>query len=142
MAVDVGQYIRTAIVTDSALVSLLPTYLGAPAVFNRHPSRVPGVHPQITISTDIDYVDEDALNAEHDLIIRYVYVYGIFEDHYRDVEDIGYELRRLFHRQRRVIEIPGKHVARLICDGPVSAQVSDDNLVGRMVALNMLIGDA
>lgn len=141
MTPDMGPGIRAALIADSGIVSLLSMVDGVPAVFTKDPANEPEAMPQIVISADIVHEDMDHLSDLWSIVTRYVRVYGRYQDHYRDVDSISRQIRSLFHRRRLSIEVSGYHVARVICSGPIPAPTSDDEIVGRVVTLEITVGE-
>jgi hypothetical protein len=131
--------LRTAIVSSSNIISMLPVYLQSYPVFTRRPVPGDAVYPMILISPDITVTDQDGVNDQRPVYMRDVAAYGLNNTptHYRTVEDIGAALRELFHRNRTAISVSGWGVIDIIAHGPRPAPVDDNDTVGRVVSLTI-----
>lgn len=130
--------LRTAIVENYALIQLLATYKGAPAVFTRLPAPNDALYPMITISPDLAVGNEDGVNDWRPVIIRGISVYSKNDTaaEYRDADDIAYRIRNLFHRQRDAITVPHWNVIDIQAQGPEPV-FQDDQSEGRVVTLTV-----
>lgn len=135
MTLDLSAPLRTAIIGHTPITSKLATFNGAPAVFTRRP--VPDAYPLVIVSPDIVLSDEDGISDLRPVVVRDIAVYGLNDTaaNYRKVEQVGYALRDLFHRQRQAITVIGYRVIDIVAQGPYPAPVDDDTTVGRRVTL-------
>lgn len=136
---DLSAPIRTAIIGESSITSLLTAYKSSWPVFTRRPAPNDATLPIILISPDIAVTDEDGVSDFRPIIVRDISVYGRNDeaDQYRAVEQIGYALRNLFHRQRSALTVSGWTVMQIIAAGPMPAPVDDEQSVGRLVELTV-----
>lgn len=139
MSLDLSEPIREAVLGNPAVAGLLSVYVGSPAVFTRRPVPSAAEYPLVAISPDVSIVDEDFLNTLHPVVIRDVTVYGLQDgaEAYRTVEQVGYELRGMFHRKKFSIVPDGYSVIDIVAIGPIPAPVDDDKLVARVVSLTI-----
>ena len=137
MSLDLAPAILAAIKTDPTITGLLSTFQGEPAIATRRPVNDGMEYPLIAISPDVAVNDADALTSFRPVVIRDIIVYGNQPDDYRTVEQIGYRLRDLFHRNRDVIIPTGFDVIAVTATGPRAAPTSDDETVGRVVSLTI-----
>lgn len=137
--IDLAVSLRAALVADTTIAGLLPTYMGSKPVFTRRPAPSDAPFPIIMVSPDIALGDEDGVSDSRPLIVRDIAVYGrnSTPDAYRDVEAIAYRVRDLFHRNRFAIAPSGWRVTDIRATGPIPAPTDDEDLVGRVVALTI-----
>lgn len=142
---DVSPAIRAAILDNTTITSRLATWQGSAAVLTRLPIPEDVPFPCVVIPFNSVTTDQDFLTSDLTVIIRDVMVYGNIaapgtpEDHTRRVDEIAYELRRLFHRNRTSLGNQPYHVVDIVVNGPRPAPVDDDKTVGRMVTLTLRI---
>ena len=93
----------------------------------------------LVVSMDITIRDEDGVNDFSPMIVRDVAVYHTNElpDNYRLVDTIAQGVRRLFHRQRNSITVPGWTVSDIQASIPVNVSVEQDKITGRVVELSV-----
>jgi hypothetical protein len=138
---DLAAPIRDALMASADIVSRIGEWKGEPAVFTRRPLPSDAPYPCIAISPDIAVTDFDYLTSGKTRIIRDIIAYGRQPDHYRTVEEIGYLLRALCHRQKGFITAPqGYSVIDIVAAGPVPAPTDDEKTVGRLVSLTFRLG--
>lgn len=131
--------IRAAIVANAGITASLATYLGAPAVFTKRPVPEDAGYPCIVIESD-PIRDEDGLTSLRPVVLADVVVYGTNDpqgSEYRAVENIGYALRTLFHRQRWSLTVSGATVIDVTVAGPFQAPTDDEKKVARGVTLQV-----
>lgn len=138
MSLDFAPAIYAAITGDATITGLLSEYNTNPAVFTRRPIPADASYPYIVINPDAAINDFDALNSDRPMIIRDIAVYGQQPDDYRVVEQVGYLLRELFHRNRFSLTNADYNIVQITATGPSVAPVDDDHTVGRMVSLNIM----
>jgi hypothetical protein len=136
---DITQPIRDAVV--AAMGSSLPVYNGSPPVFTRRPVPSKAPYPMIVISSDVSLTENDGIDDERPIVIRDVAVYGVNDvaGNYREVEDIAYAVRHLFHRQRESLDLSAStyKVIDIQASGPRMAPTDDQQTVGRLVELTV-----
>jgi hypothetical protein len=128
--------LRTALMASAPIIALIKTFEGEPAVFTRRPLPGEVEFPALAIGPDVGIVDRDGLTSRRPLVMRDVTAFGDQPRDYRDVEQLGYLIRELFHRNPGALTVPGHQVVQIIASGPYPAPVSDDaSMVARMVGL-------
>ena len=122
---------------ETTITSLLSTYKGAPSVHTRLPIPDGVEFPYVVIGPDVAVTDYDALTVDRPIVVRNIYVYGVagnaLQDDYREVEQVGYALRTLLHREKDAIAVTGYDVVSIDISGPLSAPTSDEKIIGRYV---------
>lgn len=142
--IDLAVAIRTSILASSGIVALLPTYLGAKAVFTRRPVPDDAAYPFILVSPDISVTDDDMVSQQVPIILRDITVFGQNDqaEKYRAVESIAYLVRDLFHRQPSSLAPTGWNVIDVVATGPFPGPTDDDNSVARVVSLTVRLTPA
>lgn len=142
---DLAGPIRAAILNNTAIVALLPVYLGSRTVFTRRPAPPDAPYPLIMVSGNIAKVDQDGIADSRPLITRDLAVYGTNETaaHYRTVEEIADILFAMFDKVHNAIDVEtdGWNLVGIYCTGPIVAPVDDDLHVGRIVSLQIRLGN-
>lgn len=138
MSLDFAPALRSAITGDATITGLLSEWYGNPAVFTKRPIPTDAQYPYILINPDVAIGDFDALNSDRPTIIRDIVVYGQQPDQYREVEQVGYLLRALFHRNRFSITNADYNIVQITATGPNAAPTDDDHTVGRVVTLTIM----
>lgn len=137
---NVAPQIRAALIGNTAIAAMLATWEGEPSVHTRRPlPSTADSYPLIAISPDVSFTDTDFLNGDLSTVIRDIAIYGKQPDDYREVEDLGYMVRKLFHRNKDALFNESYHVVSLVVSGPSVAPTDDANIVGRMVTLTIRI---
>lgn len=138
-AADLAVPIRTAVVGEASIASLLGAFKGSKPVFTRRPTPTDATYPIIVISPDISLSDNDGINDYRPVQVRDIVIYGQNDtvEHYRKVEAIAYAVRDFFHSNRQAILVPGWSVVDINCIGPIPAPTDDDQTVGRLVSLTI-----
>ena len=137
MSLDIAPALRTAVIDATAVSSLLATYVDGPAVHTRLPVPADTETPYIVIAPDTAIGDFDALDSDRPVVIKDIAVFGAQPDEYRTVEYIGYALREIFHRERFSIILTSHDVVSITVNGPITAPVSDEETVGRLITLTI-----
>lgn len=139
MSLDLSAPIREAIIAQDPITSKLAQWQGEPAVFTRRP--IPGDAQSIfiVVNPNAAVADQDGLTSRRPVVIRDVAIYGEQKEDYRDVEEIGYLIRELFHRRRLALDVPGYSVTSIECSGPFAGPVDDDKDVCRIVSLEIAL---
>lgn len=143
MSLDLGPSIRAALIADTTIAALLPEWLGAPAVFAFRP--VPEAAPDriILVNPPASIQDRDGLRSDRPIVTIDVAIYGAIAaagdpaDDTPIVEQLGYLVRQLFHRQKFSVQPEGYSVIEILAAGPSPAPVDDDKTVGRVVSLTI-----
>jgi hypothetical protein len=133
---DLAQPLRDAIIGDSGITSLLPSYDGSFTVFTNVPVPNNAPYPMIVISPDIVVLNADGINDFQPIPTRTISTYAANDTpaNYRLADQLAYLVRDLFHRERQAIVVPGWHVIDIQAMGPEPVP-SEDQTVGRMVTL-------
>lgn len=134
---NVGPALYAAVAARAFVVNRLGEYNGGPSIHTRRPVPEGAEYPMVVISPDVTFRDEDGVDDDRPVITRDVAVYGEQPDAYRVVEEVGYELRSMFHRERNSLTVAGYNVIQITASGPVPAPTDDDRYVGRMVSLTI-----
>lgn len=134
---DLSGPIYTAIKGNTGIATALSTYNGHPAVFTRRPIPGDSGFPLMISAGNVTHGDQDFIDAPLGVIVRDIAIYGKNPDDYRTVEQIAFNVRDLFHRQRGSLIVSGWNVVDIRCAGPIVAQVDDDTTVGRIVILTV-----
>lgn len=138
MAVDLSAPLYSALTGTSAdMLEGLAIYHGAKAVFTKRPVPVDCGFPLIITAGYVTYGDQDFIDDEMADLTRDIAIYGSKPDHYRIVEQIGFDVRDLFHRKRESLIVSGWNVVDIRCSGPIDAPVDDDMTIGRIVTLRV-----
>lgn len=134
---DMSQSIRATLVGDAFVSSNLPQYLGGVTVFTRRPAPPDAPYPMVVVDPDKADVDIGGLNFNQLRILADINVYGdnAMAANYRLVEQLGYVIFDLFHRQRFSVQVTGWQTARVWCDGPIQIPSDDDMRIGRLISL-------
>lgn len=139
MSLDIAPAIRAALINESTISGLLTEWQNDPAIFTRRPVPEDAAPPYISISEDISITDEDYLNSKHPIVVRDIIAIGHDPDDYRAVEQLGYSIRDLFHRQRFSITLDGFTVLDIRANGPRAVTPGDDEFVARLVSVTFLL---
>jgi hypothetical protein len=134
--VDLSQPLYAALTGVSDGIDGLATYHGSPAVFTRRPVPIDCGFPLIITAGYVTYSDQDFIADEMADLVRDIGIFGNKPDHYRLVEQIAFDVRDLFHRNRESLTVPGWHVVDIRCKGPVEIN-DDDQVIGRNVSLQI-----
>ena len=138
MSLDFAPALYAAITGDATITGLLSEYNSNPAVFTKRPIPSDVSYPFIIVNPDVAINDFDALNSDRPIVIRDIAVYGRQPDDYRQVEQVGYLLRELFHRNRFSLTNADYNIVLITASGPSVAPVDDDETVGRVVTLTIM----
>lgn len=138
-AADLAQPIRDALLANAALVALLDSYKGSFPVFTRRPAPAEVPYPIIMVSPDISINDQDGVNDFRPIQVRDVTVFGLNDaaENYRNVQEMGYMVRTMFHSERLSITVPGWSVIDISASGPIPAPTDDDKTIARLVSLTI-----
>lgn len=138
-AANLAVPLRAALVGAHDIMGYLQVYKDSWPVFTRRPAPSDAPYPMIMISPDITVSDQDGINDMRPIQERDVTVFGLnnTRDNYRNLEDIGYMIRSLFHRQRSAITVSGWHVVSITARGPYAAPTDDDKTIARVVPLTV-----
>lgn len=142
MSLDLAPAIRTAVI-EAPFAGDLALYHGEPAVFTRRPVPPDAERPFVLVNPPAAISDMDALASDRPLIMRDVLIYGwkgapgAADDQTRVVEQIGFEIRDLFHRQKFGLRPDGFSVIDIRATGPIPAPADDEVAIGRVVSLTI-----
>jgi len=139
MSLDLSPAIRTALLDEPTIAGLLSEFAnsGEASIFTRVPVPADAVYPYIVIFPDVFINDLDGLTSDRPVVVRDVAVYGVQPTDYRTVEQLGYSIRELFHRERFSIINADFDIVEIIATGPISAPGADEETIGRLVTLTI-----
>lgn len=142
--IDLSVAIRSALVGEADITSLLPAWKGTYPVFTRRPVPKDAEYPMIIISPDVSLTDQDMVSEQMPVVVRDIAVYGrnTDADAYNAVEAIAYRIRDLFHRDRFSLLPSGWAVTDVVASGPFQAPTDDNDLTGRAVTLTVRLTQA
>lgn len=111
----------------------------ADTVYTRRPVPSGATYPMIVVSQDIANVDRDLVSTRIQYVVRDIIVYGQNDTaaHYREVEDLAYQVFDLFHRRPSMISVTGWHIVDVVARGPIAAPTDDNTTVARVVTLSI-----
>lgn len=139
--IDLQPAIRSVILNDVEISSLLPNYNGSQPIFTRRPVPTDAPYPLVLISPVVADNQIDYVKCGRRVLTYDVAVYGLNDSaaNYRKVEEIARLIANKFHRlPHYAISMPtGSSLIQSTVIGPLSAAVDDDNKVGRVVILNL-----
>lgn len=107
---DFDAPIRSAIVGDSSITSLLDSYKGSYPVFTRLPVPNDTPYPCVVVSENINLTHDDGINDNRITAVKEVIVYGSANPppvEWRLVEQIARLIADLFHRQPDNLNVTG-----------------------------------
>jgi hypothetical protein len=128
------------LLNDIVIDAALPAYNSGKAIFTRRPVPSDAPYPMIVISPDVSVSEADGIRDDRPIVVRDIAVYGRNEPAaaYRQVEDIAYAVRHIFHRQRQSLFTNGEYdVIDVRASGPRPAPTDDQQTVGRLVELTV-----
>lgn len=138
---DLTQPIREGLMASSMIFNALPVYGSTgKTIFSRRPVPSDAPYPMIVISPDVTISDQDGIDHERAVVIRDIAVYGKNEpaSAYRQVEDMAYAVRHLFHSRLDTLLLTGEyHLIDIRASGPRPAPTDDQQTVGRLVELTV-----
>lgn len=141
---DLGPPIRSAILAEGAITTLLGKYKNVAAVFTRRPVPAESETPLVIVNDPASLIDaRSSLAKDSPMIVIDLAIYGnkgapgSSVDQTRDVQEVGMLIRELFNRNRWALSPSGFHVIDVRAAGPVPAPVDDDNTIGRIVTLTV-----
>lgn len=137
MSLDLAPAIRTALIAEPTITGLITEFLGEPAVLTRRPTPDGAEYPLIVISEGVAITDADGLTSDRPIVVRDVLIYGNQPDDFRTIEQLGYLVRELFHREKEAIDPADYHVIEIVTAGPRAAPTSNDEIAGRVVTLTI-----
>lgn len=139
MSFDLAQSFYTALSDDVTVVSYLGQFQEEPSIHTRVPVPESAEYPMIVVMPDASSTNFDALVSRRVAIEKDVIIYGEQDSDYRNVEELAYYIRDLFHRDRWTLTVAGYSVMSIEADGPTPAPTSDENHVARRVRLTVLL---
>jgi len=135
---DIKDAIRAAICADMGIVALLGQYEDGPSVHTKKPAPDGAEYPMIIITTPNTF-DQDMVNVRLPVVTPDIAVYGENPRHCRVVEEIGYTLHELIHRNRWFLNLSAHGLRMFECTapGPRLAPTEDETKVGRVLTPTM-----
>lgn len=140
---DVTQPLRDGLLASS-IVSELPNYHDGKPIFTRRPVPSDAPYPMIVISSDVLVTDQDGIDHERSVVVRDIAVYGRNDSPaaYRQVTDMAYAVRHLFHSRRDTLvtllmDDSAYQLIDIRASGPRPAPTDDEQTVGRLVELTI-----
>lgn len=134
---NLGKTIRQAILDDQDIVALLGSWQGIASVHTRRPAPSEAGFPLIIISSDISITDEDGLRSDRPIIVKDIICYGPQPLSYREVEEVGWLLRILFHKKRHLLSLESWHIVDISVSGPFVAPTDSETFCARGVTLTV-----
>lgn len=129
--------IRTAILSNSAIVPLLAAWNGSAAVFTRRPVPDDATFPLIIVGPLVTRDGTlDGIADHRPSVVLDVSVYGGQPTHYREVDLIAEHLFSMFHQQKNVT-VNGYSTTQILAAGPYPAPTDDEQSIARRVRLNL-----
>ena len=136
MSLDIEPALRTAVLADFDIASMLGGYEGEASVHTRRPVPDGAEYPMIVIAA-MPVTDADLINTSLPVVSADIVAYGQQPADYRAISEIGYNLRELFHRNRWAITPTGYRVVEILALGPLPAPTDDETTVARVVTLTI-----
>ena len=138
---DLSIPLRDALVGSVTITGNLSAYLGSYPVFTRLPVPDDAPSPLVVVSPGMSLGEEDGIKDDRPLLSRDILIYGDNDTpaKYNTVEEIAFAVRDLFHRQRTALTVAGWTVVRITAAPPRPAPVDDEQTVGRLVELSVLL---
>lgn len=137
MSLDIAPALRDALCAAGTISPSLGQWKGEPSVHTKRPTPPDAEYPLIVINPPAAISDEDFLNSDHPIVIRDIAVYGRQPTQLRVVDEIGFAVRALFHRQKWAITPEGYDVIGIVASGPIPGPTDDDETVARIVGLTI-----
>jgi hypothetical protein len=138
---DLTQSIRDGLLAEPLIADALPNYgSNGKTIFTRRPVPSDAPYPMIVISQDVSVTDQDGIDHEKSVVIRDIAVYGKNEPAaaFRQVVDMAYVVRHLFHSRRDTLFPIGEYkLIDIRASGPRAAPTDDLQTVGRLVELTV-----
>jgi hypothetical protein len=136
--VNTARAILDRLRSDTEVMGLVAQWRGGPSIHTRRPVPSDATYPMLVVAPEAAISDEDGLTNDRPVIVRDVVAYGHQPDQLRDVERLGYAVRRLFHRvDRHLFPVSGYNVLDVVAQGPTSAPTDDETKAGRRVQLTI-----
>jgi hypothetical protein len=114
-------------------------------VFTRRPVPPDAPYPLILVSGNIAQTDADGISDNRPIITRDIAVYGTNEDaeNYRTVESVADIVFAMFDKVHNVLDVAynGWNLVSIRCSGPIVAPTDDDLHVGRIVTVQIQLGN-
>lgn len=139
--IDLQPTIRSRIIQDAEIISLVSVYKDSFGVFTRKPVPEDAIYPMIVISPIVTDREEDWITCQKRTLTYDIVVYGNNDDavKYRNVEKIASRLTTIFHRMPRFsLTMPeGSSFIKSTASAPMPAPVDDNQKTGRIVIVNI-----
>lgn len=138
--IDLQPAIRSYILNDQIIASLLPAFEGSKPIFTRRPVPENAPYPMIVISPLVSDNQLDYLQCKRSVITHDIAVYGSNDSsaNYRNVETIARRIKTIFHRMPNYsLNMPvGSNLIKTNATAPIPAPIDDETKVGRVVIVN------
>lgn len=140
--IDLQPSLRTFILNDLTISSLLPAYLDSKAIFTRRPVPNNATYPMIVISSLVSAINNDFVSCGGRQTLTFdiaVYSNNDTAENYRIVETIAYRLATILHRiPRYALNMPtGSSLIQTTAIGPFPGPTDDYVKVARVVSVNI-----
>jgi len=135
---DTTTAIYNRLAGDAALVALLNSYNGEPAIFTTDPAPGDAVLPYIVTAGHVADTSWDTKVLRGREVWRDVRCYAAASGSALAVEAIAERVRALLHRHK--LSVGGHHVVIAEASGPVVADEPPD-AYGRIVTIRLAIGE-
>ncbi len=131
----ITEAVHDRMANDAALVGMLATYEGAPAIFTIDPAPGDALLPYIVSAGDAVNAPFDSKTTRGNSIWRDIRCYADANGSAVEIEAIADRVRALFHRQTLVIS--GFVWLWAECSGPIAAD--EVSAYGRIVTVQLTI---
>ena len=136
-APDIAPAALATLLADTYITERVARWHRRPCIFTRRPVPAGAAFPMIIINPNDAVGNFDALNTMHPIVVRSLGIYGQQDNDFRIVDQLGYKIREIFHRQRFSLAVDGFNTVEVVAAGPMTAPVDDDQTVGRIVTLTV-----
>jgi len=141
--IDLQPAIRTHILNDVTISSLLSTYQNQKSVFTRRPTPQDATYPLVIVSPIVGENENDYIGCNGRRTLTYdIAVYSNNDEalNYRNVEKIAFRLTQIFHRMDRfALTPPSGSIVQVTASSPFPGPTDDFVKVARIVTLNIEI---
>jgi len=142
--IDLSSAIRSFVLANPTVSSLIPPYQNSRQVFTRRPAPANAkglivmISPQVGGGIDSDYLKNWQREITYDIAC-----YGPNDtpENYRKVEQTAFALANAFHRtnKRSFPAVDGWMLTQAKAYGPMTAPTDDQTIVGRMITVQFLL---
>jgi len=147
MSLDLLPDLRDSVLEITGVTAELAAWNEEPAVFTRRPAPQDAEFPICMISAPVNLTDQDGLSVQRPVLSHQIAFYGnkgapgSEQDQTRAVERAAFAARQHFHRNRFSVQPTGYYVIDVRVRGPVPAPVDDENKVGRVLTVQVRLGE-